>query len=710
MIANGHRFVPSSLISDDKPISIRPKSGIMSLDLGVADPFTRHSHHNEIPTTYADPALDVLERIDENDFDEDSIKETPPRPNHQRQTSEPRPLGEVMDEVERTGSPSLRHPKGRLEGKAGGFLQGIQMTPQESLSLDGVDEAKQNGVPHSPSLAAYTNGNGVAARHALGTEAPDTYEAIGEDESPRSPVRKAHKRVSSRSLNGTAKRQQLEQVDEQLESDGQTQHNEQVEQNEEVERNQLAERNGELSAITKPAATSSGGVDEQDQRPAVDQEHAAPALSLPNGADEHNQEPFLDEEHATPGQLVYENLRSSKSGTNLASIKPSANYQISLAQREDKPPTSEAPGEASKAQAHMRRDSELVSGRRAGAGWSRSAIRWAPLNVPLQRRLQTCMVLVHTLSIAGSLAIFFLLCTVPLLWPILLPYLLYVLLSRAAVDGKLSFRNDYLRRSRIWSLFASYFPARLHRSQELEPGRKYIFGYHPHGIISHGAFAAFATEALGFSQLFPGITNTLLTLDSNFRVPLYREYALGMGLASVSRESCENILARGGPNGEGMGRAITIVVGGARESLDAKPYTLRLVLKRRKGFVKLAIRTGADLVPVLAFGENDIYDQFDASSHPHVHRAQLFVKKMMGFTIPLFHARGVFNYDVGLMPYRRPINIVVGRPIPIVQSKTPDPAYVDQIHELYVAELVRLWDEWKDTFARYRQGELEVVE
>ena len=75
-----------------------------------------------------------------------------------------------------------------------------------------------------------------------------------------------------------------------------------------------------------------------------------------------------------------------------------------------------------------------------------------------------------------------------------------------------------------------------------------------------------------------------------------------MGLASVSRESCENLLSRGGTNGEGMGRAITIVVGGARESLDAQPHSLRLVLKRRKGFVKLAIRTGADLVPVLCFG------------------------------------------------------------------------------------------------------------
>jgi 2-acylglycerol O-acyltransferase 2 len=159
-----------------------------------------------------------------------------------------------------------------------------------------------------------------------------------------------------------------------------------------------------------------------------------------------------------------------------------------------------------------------------------------------------------------------------------------------------------------------------------------------------------------------------------------------------------------------MGRAITIVVGGARESLDAQPHLLRLVLKRRKGFVKMAIRTGADLVPVLAFGENELYDQVIPHQHPFVHRFQLLIKKMLGFTIPLFHARGVFNYDVGLMPYRRPLNVVVGRPIMVVKSQNPEPAEVDRLHALYVAELERIWETWKDTFAIDRVGELEILE
>lgn len=215
---------------------------------------------------------------------------------------------------------------------------------------------------------------------------------------------------------------------------------------------------------------------------------------------------------------------------------------------------------------------------------------------------------------------------------------------------------------------------------------------------------------MGFNQLFPGITNSLLTLDANFRIPIYREYALFLGLASVSRQSCENILSKGGVNGEGMGRAITIVVGGARESLDALPYTLKLTLKRRFGFVKMAMRTGADLVPVLAFGENELYDQFSVENRPWIRRLQYAMKNMIGWTLPLFHARGVFNYDVGLLPYRRPVNVVVGRPIMVKQNRKPTMEEVERVHVQYCEELSRLWETWKDDFAPNRKEEMRICD
>ena len=227
----------------------------------------------------------------------------------------------------------------------------------------------------------------------------------------------------------------------------------------------------------------------------------------------------------------------------------------------------------------------------------------------------------------------------------------------------------------MWRLLTAYFPLNLHRSSPLPLDRNYIFTYHPHGIISHGAFGHFCTEGTtGFEKLFPGIKNTLLTLESNFRIPFYREYLLKLGLASVSRRSCEALLRGEGetkqswlakkfsksppPQPAPGGRAITIVVGGARESLEAIPGTMKLVLKRRRGFLKIAIRENAGVVPVLSFGENDLYDQMIPSSSSLIRKLQMLVKKTAGFTVPLFHARGVFNYDVGFMPYRREVNTV----------------------------------------------------
>ena len=44
----------------------------------------------------------------------------------------------------------------------------------------------------------------------------------------------------------------------------------------------------------------------------------------------------------------------------------------------------------------------------------------------------------------------------------------------------------------------------LKKTAELDPSKSYVFGFHPHGIISMSAFVAFATEGLNISKVFPG--------------------------------------------------------------------------------------------------------------------------------------------------------------------------------------------------------------
>lgn len=67
------------------------------------------------------------------------------------------------------------------------------------------------------------------------------------------------------------------------------------------------------------------------------------------------------------------------------------------------------------------------------------------------------------------------------------------------------------------------------KTHDLSPKHNYIIVSHPHGILAHGAFINFATEATGFSRIFPSITPCLATLEGIFWIPIVRDYVMSMG-------------------------------------------------------------------------------------------------------------------------------------------------------------------------------------
>ncbi|KAI1315796.1 diacylglycerol O-acyltransferase 1 [Mortierella claussenii] len=244
----------------------------------------------------------------------------------------------------------------------------------------------------------------------------------------------------------------------------------------------------------------------------------------------------------------------------------------------------------------------------------------------------------------------------------------------------------------------------LIKEGDLDPSKNYIFGYHPHGIISMGAFCTFGTEGLFFSKRFPGITPWLLTLQANFQIPFYRDYIMAHGCASVSRKSCEHLL------NSGPGQSVVIVVGGAQESLATRPGTLDLTLKKRLGFVKLALVNGASLVPTLAFGENDLYEVYSAKSTSRTYQIQQLIKQLCGFTLPMFNGRGIFNYEIGLLPRRKPIYIVIGKPIHVEKCENPTTEQLQALQKQYIDALLGIWDQYKDRYAPNRTQELQLIE
>uniref|UniRef100_A0A8D0HCC9 Monoacylglycerol O-acyltransferase 3 n=1 Tax=Sphenodon punctatus TaxID=8508 RepID=A0A8D0HCC9_SPHPU len=289
------------------------------------------------------------------------------------------------------------------------------------------------------------------------------------------------------------------------------------------------------------------------------------------------------------------------------------------------------------------------------------------------------------------------------LLPVLYAAWLYLDWETPARGGR---RSAWVRGWPLWRHFRDYFPITLVKTAELPPTRNYVLGSHPHGIICAGAFSAFCTEATGFSRVFPGLQPSLALLAGLFHLPVYREYMMSSGMCPVSKPALDFLL-RGGP-----GNAVVIVVGGASESLDCAPGEQRVRLHGRRGFVRLALHHGADLVPVYSFGENDIFQQHRFPDGSWLRHLQLRFKQLTGFAPCLFHGRGVFlSHLWGLLPFPAPITVVgeKNRPIPVPHRPLPTAQEIGHYHGLYVDALRDLFEEHKVSCGLPRSKELIIT-
>lgn len=188
--------------------------------------------------------------------------------------------------------------------------------------------------------------------------------------------------------------------------------------------------------------------------------------------------------------------------------------------------------------------------------------------------------------------------------------------------------------------------------------------------------------------------------------PIFREVVLGLGMASVSARSITALLSQSNQknhpsNGDGFtSNAVMLLVGGAQEAMHARPNNFTLVLKERKGFIKIALKTGASLVPVFSFGELDIYDQVPNPPGSKLRYWQEIFKRFTGVAPIVANGRGLFQYSFGIVPHRTPLNTVVGAPIKVEKRSSPTPAEIDELHTKFCQELNDLFEKHKRKYIK----------
>lgn len=263
----------------------------------------------------------------------------------------------------------------------------------------------------------------------------------------------------------------------------------------------------------------------------------------------------------------------------------------------------------------------------------------------------------------------------------------------------------------IWEWFVDYFPVELrlmNPDTKFSPENVYLFGYHPHGVISVGCFANFAASVTGFSTLFPGLQIRVATLAFNFNVPFFREILLRMGVIAVSAKSIRHVLS------SGPGSAVIIVPGGAAEALDARPGAHDLTLQKRSGFFRIALQHGAHLVPTYSFGENELYEQVPNKPGSALRRVQEYLLRSWGYSIPYFFGAGS-SQTCGAVPFnpvprRCPVITIVGNPIACEQIDSPSTEQIEDLKELYISRVQEIFNRFADEYAPDRTGELRIVQ
>ncbi|XP_050523969.1 2-acylglycerol O-acyltransferase 2-A-like isoform X2 [Daktulosphaira vitifoliae] len=256
-------------------------------------------------------------------------------------------------------------------------------------------------------------------------------------------------------------------------------------------------------------------------------------------------------------------------------------------------------------------------------------------------------------------------------------------------------RFNFVRYCLIWKHFKDYFPMMLVKTYDLPADKTYLFVVHPHGLLGWGQFSNLITCVGPFRKIFPGINTYLHVLGVHFCIPFHREVLMSHGLRDSSERTISKIL-----NGK-KGNASVLLVGGVVEAFKSYPGPITIVINNRKGFVRIALKTGASLVPVFSFGENNVYKKQVLETDSFLYKFLKLIGWKGDRVIP--QGRSLFGIRLSFMPHRHPIISVVGKPIDLPKIENPSNEETDKYHKIYKEELTKLFEQHKHKYTKNQE-------
>jgi len=209
--------------------------------------------------------------------------------------------------------------------------------------------------------------------------------------------------------------------------------------------------------------------------------------------------------------------------------------------------------------------------------------------------------------------------------------------------------------------------------KRLDPNRQYLTCWHPHGAFTFcAAFFTSKMAAESTTDSAPGPRNWFVVIATLlFRFPLVGEYLALVNARPVTQSMSDELLSQG--------RSVALQPGGLPEQILTDHQKEQLVFPPNLGFCRLALKHGTDLLPVYAFGENQVFTTYQWGRE-----TTQAIFRRFGIAVPLINP----------VPNNVTVHMKWGRPIPMPAAiADPEDALVHRIFGQYLLALGDLFQE-----------------
>lgn len=223
----------------------------------------------------------------------------------------------------------------------------------------------------------------------------------------------------------------------------------------------------------------------------------------------------------------------------------------------------------------------------------------------------------------------------------------------------------------------SYFDAECIVEGSYRKDKNYLVVNHPHALfgIAVNLWGKRLVEKYGTMPFFT-------VADIIFTLPLLRRLMVWWGATRVSAAPLKELLSQPYPHNVSM-----LQPGGVAEMFYGVDCE-QIILEKRKGFCKVALQTGASLVPCYAFGANEI---FSRKFGPH----SLLAKLSSALRTSLVFWLGRWGVPYGFVPINSKLVVALGAPLDVERVAEPSREQVEALHARYCAALKDLFDRHK---------------